>query len=155
MCLQAGDEPTAPIGSVPLLTAAVARYDGSNGTANYASYRARLGLTIATLANNISASTATALLTRVAENAISSADGYAARDVLGFRDPVEGITEAQRCNLRRLAAEAGLGIGTLPESLLQRLTATSDEAAAVLDAALTARRPAHASVPIRDAVTTR
>lgn len=140
MCLQIGKEPTSPCGSLPLLTAAVARYDGCNDTANYASYRARLGLTIATLANNISVSTATALLTRVAGNAISSADGYAARDVLGFRDPVEGITDAQRSHLHRLAADAGLGIGTLPAPLLQRLTAASDEAAAVLDAALAARR---------------
>jgi hypothetical protein len=139
MCLQAGDEPTTPISEVPLVTAAVARYDGSNSTANYASYRARLGLTIATLANNISASTATALLTRVAENAISSADGYAARDVLGFRDPVQGITNAQRSRLSRLAAEAGLGIVNLPESILRRLTASCDEAATLLNAALAAR----------------
>jgi hypothetical protein len=139
MCLQAGDEPTTPIGNVPLVTAAVARYDGSYSTANYASYRARLGLTIATLASNISASTATALLTRVAENAISSADGYAARDVLGFRDPIEGITDAQRSRLSRLAAEAGLGIGMLPEVLLLRLIAATDEAAAVLDSALAVR----------------
>ncbi|MFI5893788.1 hypothetical protein ACIA5D_27175 [Actinoplanes sp. NPDC051513] len=148
MCLPTSDEPTAPTGAVPLLTAAVGRYDGSNSSANYASYRARLGLTIATLANTIRASMATALLTRVAENAISSADGYAARDVLGFRDPIEGITDAQRRRLNYRAAEAGLGIGTLPESILQRLTAGSDEAAAVLGTALvlaSAQTPARRS----------
>ncbi|GIF01608.1 hypothetical protein [Paractinoplanes rishiriensis] len=138
MCLHAGDKPTAAIGEVPLVTAAVARYDGSTGTANYASYRARLGLTIATLTNNISTSTASVLLTRVAEDAINSADGYAARDVLGFRDPVEGVTDAQRRRLSHLAAEAGLGTGTLPQSILRRLTAVSEEALAMLDTALAA-----------------
>jgi hypothetical protein len=155
MCLQASDEPATPIGEAPLVAAAIARYDGSTSTANYASYRARLGLTIATLANNISASTATALLTRVAENAISSADGYAARDVLGFREPVEGITDAQRSRLSRLAEEAGLGIRALPAPILQRLTAASDEAATVLESALAARGLTHTSAAIRDEVTTR
>ncbi|GAA0490568.1 hypothetical protein Ade02nite_23780 [Paractinoplanes deccanensis] len=155
MCLHASDEPTAPTDSMPLLQAAVTRYDGCIGTANYASYRARLGLIIATLADSISPSMATSLLSRVATNAISSADGYAARDVLGFRDLIEGITDAQRSGLNCLAGEAGLAIGTLPESILQSLTAVSDEAAAVLHAALAARSVVHTSVAIKSGVTTR
>jgi hypothetical protein len=136
MCLQNDDEP--PIDTAVLVAAAVRLYERCTGTANYASYQARLGLTIATLAQTISPSTATTLLGHVAQNAISSADGYAARDVLGFREPIEGITDDQRSRLNHLATESGLGVGTLPQPLLRRLTALADEAAAVLDAALTA-----------------
>ena len=59
--------------------------------------------------------------------------------MLGFREPVDGITDSQRSRLSRPAEEAGLGIGTLPESTLQQLTVATYEAAAVLDSALAAR----------------
>ena len=65
-----------------------------------------------------------------------AADGYAARDVLGFREPIEGITDDQRDNLSRLAAESGLGVGTLPQSSLLRLTTAATDAAAALSSAL-------------------
>jgi hypothetical protein len=103
--------------------------------AGYASYRARLGLTIATLASATRPELATELLGRTAEEAIDSTDGYAARDVLGFREPIDGITERQRARLSRLAAQSGLGVGTLPEPTLQLLTAAAHATVAVLDSA--------------------
>jgi len=141
MCLDGGDEPTAPVGAAQLVAAAIGRYAGGNRTANYASYRARLGLTIVTLANSVNPRRATELLGRVAHNAINSKDGYAARDVLGFREPIEGITDDQRSRLSRLAADSGLSVGTLPQQFLHRLTTVADEAAAVLDAALATTSP--------------
>jgi hypothetical protein len=118
------------------LTTAITRYAARTPMAGYASYRARLGLTIATLASAIRPDLATNLLGQIAEAAIDSTDGYAARDVLGFREPIDGITDRQHRDLARLASESGLGVGTLPEPALQRLTTAATEAAAVLDSAL-------------------
>jgi hypothetical protein len=140
MCAEPHDERMARTATAATVAEAVVRYTGRPRTAGYASYHARLGLTIATLANALRPSLAAVLLGRIADDAISSADGYAARDVLGFREPVEGITDDQRSHLRRLAAEAGLGIETLPEPILQRLAAATDEATDALDSALRIRR---------------
>jgi hypothetical protein len=155
MCAEPHDELMARTATASTVAEAVVRYTERPRTAGYASYHARLGLTIATLANAVRPGLATVLLGRIADDAISSADGYAARDVLGFREPVEGITDDQRSRLGRLAAEAGLGIGTLPESILQRLTAATDEAAAVLDSALAARSLSDTNVAVREAVKAR
>ncbi len=118
------------------LTTAITRYAARTPMAGYASYRARLGLTIATLASTIRPDLATNLLGQIAEDAIDSTDGYAARDVLGFREPIGGITDRQHRDLTRLAAESGLGAGTLPEPALQRLTTAANDAVTVLDSAL-------------------
>ena len=147
-------EPTDAL-MAPHLTAAVARYSAREPAAGYASYHARLGLTIATLANSISPNLATELLTYATEDAIDSEDGYAARDVLGFREPIQGITDHQRTDLSRLATESGLGIGTLPQPSLLRLTAAADEAGAVLASALASDNLADACTGTSDEVRTR
>ena len=139
MCIQREDELTAPSDAVPAIVAATARYTGRPRIAGYASYHARLGLTITTLAHPTLPAAATALLAWIARDAINSADGYAARDVLGFHEPIDGITDNQRSDLNRLAHEAGLGIGTLPPPILQRLTTSTDQATDVLDSALSNR----------------
>jgi len=149
MCTEPHDEWMARTATASIVAEAVVRYTERPRTAGYASYHARLGLTITTLANAVRPGLATVLFGRIADDAIRSADGCAARDVLGFREPVEGITDDQRSRLGRLAAEAGLGIGALPESILQRLTAATDEAAAVLDSALAARSLSATGVAIR------
>jgi hypothetical protein len=136
MCTEPGDEQTMATAIVRAVAAAVVRYTGRPRIAGYASYYARLGLTVATLAHPVSPGLATVLLGRVAKDAIGSADGYAARDVLGFREPIDGITDHQRNDLSHVALEAGLGILTLPPPILLRLTAATDEAAAVLASAL-------------------
>ncbi|MFK3984446.1 hypothetical protein ACI2K4_29245 [Micromonospora sp. NPDC050397] len=118
------------------LATAIARFTGRPPIAGYASYRARLGLTIATLAGPLRPEQASEFLRRIAEEAGNAADGYAARDVLGFREPIDGITEQQRRRLSQLKAASGLGIGTLPESTLSRLNSATNDAVAVLDLAL-------------------
>ena len=114
------------------LTTAITRFTARAPMTGYASYRARLGLTIVTLACPVRPDLATNLLGQVAEEAINSTDGYAARDVLGFREPIDGITQHQHNDLTRLAAGAGFDIGTLPESTLQRLITAVDDATTVL-----------------------
>jgi hypothetical protein len=78
------------------------------------------------------------VLGRVAGEAIDSADGYAARDVLGFRELFDGITERQHRDLGRVAAKSGLGTGTIPEPIVECLTAAASEAITALDLALSA-----------------
>jgi hypothetical protein len=135
-CLQVMcTEPTDAL-VVPHVMAAAAKYSAREPVTGYASYRARLGLTIATLANSVSPNLATELLNLTAAEAIESADGYAARDVLGFREPIEGITDNQRRSLSHRTTESGLGVGKLPQPSLLRLTAATDKAAAVLDSTL-------------------
>jgi hypothetical protein len=104
--------------------------------ANYASYRARLGLTLAILAGDTHPAFAAKLLNRVAQHAIHSGDGYAARDVLGFREAQSGITEIQQSCLRNIAAEAGLGLGILPDGVVRSITTTADTAATALNTTL-------------------
>lgn len=120
------------------LTTAIERFTARTPTAGYASYRARLGLTIATLANPTHPDLATDLLNHVAEETINSADGYAARDLLTIRHPTEGITQPQRQLLGRLASQSGIGAGTLPAATLQELTNAANGALASLRAALQA-----------------
>ena len=135
-CLQIMCAETTDALMGPYLTAAVASYSAREPLAGYASFHARLGLTIATLAHTISPDVAPELLNCAAEDAIDAADGYAARDIIGFRETIDGITDNQRTNLSRLAAESGLGIGKLPEPSLLRLINGATDAAAALSSAL-------------------
>ncbi|WP_128763684.1 hypothetical protein [Micromonospora sp. MW-13] len=89
---------------------------------SYASYRALLGLAGAILANATQPELAARLLHHTARQAIDTADGYAARDILGFREPLKGITADQHAALRRIATTAGLGLGELPEEVVRHLT---------------------------------
>ncbi len=118
------------------LMTAIPRLAVPSPAANYASYRARLGLTLAVLARQTRPELATRLLSHVAQQAINSADGYAARDVLGFRKPLTGITEHQQVSLRRITTESGLGLGGLPDAVAHSITTTADAALKVLDIAL-------------------
>ncbi|OON28178.1 hypothetical protein BSA16_28230 [Micromonospora sp. Rc5] len=101
---------------------------------NYASYRARLGLAGAILANATQPELATRLLHHTARQGIDTADGYAARDILGFREPPQGITADQHAALRRIATTAGLGLGELPEEVVRHLTTAADMAVQALAA---------------------
>lgn len=139
-------EPTDPRRTHDL-TAAVTRFTARTPAPGYAVFHTNLGLTIAALSADVRPAAATGLLGRIADDAIASADGYAARDVLGFPKPIDGITHDQRRDLRRLATGSGLGIGTLPEPIVHRLTATADEAVAVLEFALAAQNAADARPP--------
>lgn len=103
---------------------------------NYASYRTRLGLAIAILGTPTRAEFAADVLYRTAQNAVESKDGYAARDILSFREPIGGITPDQHTDLRRTAADAGLAPAALPGRASEQLSRIADKAEAALDAAL-------------------
>ena len=121
------------------LANALRRFAASDTATNYASYRARLGLTLAILANATQPELAVKVLGRVAKHAIDSGDGYAARDVLGFREPIDGISEPHRTHLSRIAVNAGIGLGQLPDDAVNSVTANTDLAVKAIDVALNAR----------------
>ena len=125
-------EPTGPLIAQHLDTA-IRRFAAPSPAANYASYRVRLGLTLVILANPTRPRLAKMLLRHIAAFAIESADGYAARDVLGFRDPIDGITDTPRATLRHIAVQAGLGTGPLPETSVQQMSDACDQAVLVLE----------------------
>ncbi|MER6176520.1 hypothetical protein [Streptosporangium sp. NPDC001681] len=99
----------------------VACFLGQEPVPGYAVFRARLGLTVVTLAGADS-DVGDRVLARVATEVIEAGDGYAARDVLGYPDTSKSLTDAQREALSRLVICSGLGSGTLPEPLLNSLT---------------------------------
>ncbi|TNH23107.1 hypothetical protein FHG89_27735 [Micromonospora orduensis] len=103
---------------------------------NYASYRTRLGLATAILASPTRAELAADILHRTAQRAIESKDGYAARDILAFRESIGGITPDQRTDLRRTAADAGLAPAGLPDEGLEQVSRLAVLAESALDAAL-------------------
>jgi hypothetical protein len=127
--------PTDPTATTHLTTA-VDRYRGRTPITGYASYRARLGLTIATLATDIRPDLAAELVRQIADEAITSADGYTARDVLGFRQPNAAITQHQKTTLTHLTTDAGLGTRSLPDTTLDQLTTAADAATHILNSVL-------------------
>jgi hypothetical protein len=78
----------------------------------YAVFRARLGLTVVTLASNADSKVADRVLAHVAAEATEAGDGYAARDVLGYLSTLTGSTNVQREALSRLVSRSGQRSGT-------------------------------------------
>ncbi|HEX8343330.1 MAG TPA: hypothetical protein VF657_01120 [Actinoplanes sp.] len=117
------------------LETALVHYRARGPMPGYASYRARLGLTIVTLSSHVRVDTAAALLRQVADEAIASLDGYAARDVLGSLEPTNRITDRQHAQLTAIATESGLG-QPLPDPAKRQVVCATARAEAVLDAAL-------------------
>ncbi|WP_433259677.1 hypothetical protein ACQPYK_48835 (plasmid) [Streptosporangium sp. CA-135522] len=115
------------------IAAMVGHFLGREPVRGYAFFRARLGLTVVTFVSGADPDAAGRLLARVASEAIEAGDGYAARDVLGYRSPLTGLTDAPREALAKVVAASGLGMGTMPQELLADLLAAakvSTEAAA-------------------------
>jgi hypothetical protein len=102
----------------------------------YATFRAQLGLTVATLASVANPDAASQILARVADEVIASGDGYAARDVLRHPDAQTTVAIGQYTALTDLLAASGLGAGTLPETLRDSLLISTRAAAQALGASL-------------------
>jgi hypothetical protein len=92
----------------------------------YAPYYARLALSVGTLAAGLYPEAANRVLARAAEEALKSADGYAAREIVGLTDRALCPGEQPRRALIDLAASSGLGTGPLPEPLLDSLLVSVD-----------------------------
>ncbi|MEV6964427.1 hypothetical protein AB0M47_04865 [Hamadaea sp. NPDC051192] len=132
-----------PASSLTAHHLAIARrgLDQPSPGANYASYRAKLGLTVAILTSPIDAGGAGEIVHRLAVEAIATADGYAARDVLLFREPIDGITTDQHAALEGIVQRAGLGKGQLRPAQQQDLARVAATSANVIQYALNAAAP--------------
>ncbi|PZG18016.1 hypothetical protein [Nonomuraea aridisoli] len=95
-------------------------------------FRARLGLTVATIAQSSDPDAAGRVRAQVAAEVIESGDGYAARDIL--RHPL--AYEAHRDALAGIVASSGLRAGIIPAPLLDTLTCSAKTACELLTAAL-------------------
>jgi len=119
-------------------TTMINRFLGQRSKPGYAVFRARLGLTSTTLANRTDPAAATEVLNRTANEAITAADGYAARDLLNYRSDVSALTEPHRRALTDLVTASGLGANFVPPALAESL-ATSTQVAAEALALATSR----------------
>ena len=119
------------------VAAMVAHFRRHEPMPGYAVFRARLGLTVVTLASATDPGTAARVLTQVAGEAIDAGDGYAARDVLGFHGAIADVTEPQRRALSGLVTDSGLGSRTLLEPLLKSFVASVEMAKEALAASTT------------------
>lgn len=107
----------------------------------YAPYFARLGLSVATLAAALYPEAATRALARAAEAALKSGDGYAAREIIGFKSTALCLEQQHREALTGLAASSGLGAGPLPEPLLDSFLVSVDIAEKALTTAVSRTVP--------------
>ncbi|GAA3251195.1 hypothetical protein [Nonomuraea helvata] len=99
-------------------------------------FRARLGLTVATIASSSHPHTADQVHAQVAAEVIESGNGYAARDVLTNPRPLAGVSEAHRRALTGIVAASGLRAGTIPAPLLDTLTTSVKTAGEMLASAV-------------------
>jgi hypothetical protein len=129
MC--AGDQKAAE------LAATLARgFAAADPIPGYAVYRARLGLTVVTLACGLDPAAAGDVTRAVAAEAIASADGNATREVLTHPDAGTWLPSSQRQSLRGILDAAGLGAGSIPEPLYRKLLTAAAAAETQLRAAL-------------------
>lgn len=114
----------------------IGHFVGQEPVPAYAAFRAQIGLTVATLAGTTDPEAANGVLAQVADEVIKVHGGYAARDVLWYRDTQANLTNEQRGALSELLVSSGLGAGTLPESLLTSLLDSTRAAADVVGTSL-------------------
>lgn len=114
--------------------AMITRYVEHRPAPGYAVFRAQLGLTVAALADATDVDAASRIHAQVADEAIASGDGYAAREVLHCRRTT--ATDSQRAKLTNLVHASGLGTGEIPASLRQRLLDSVHTAAEALSQSL-------------------
>jgi hypothetical protein len=118
------------------VTTMITRFAEYQPMRGYAFFRAQLGLCVATLAGTVDPDASSRVLAQVADEAIESADGYGAREVLRHHDIHAAVTEGQYSALTDLLNASGLGSGAIPEPLLRNLLDSTWLAAAELGAAL-------------------
>lgn len=118
------------------VTAMIARFVEHQPIPGYAFFRAQLGLTATILTATIDPEAASRVLVQVADEVIESGDGYAARETPRHHDTLAPVTDGQHAVLTDLLAASGLGTGTMPEPLRQRLLDSTWAAAQELRASL-------------------
>ncbi|MEU8216760.1 hypothetical protein AB0C47_13420 [Micromonospora taraxaci] len=126
---------TAPGPDNPRMSTMVELFLAHEPVPGYAVYRARWGLTVATLASAHHEPTAQHVLDQVAAEVLEAHDGYAAREVFGHRTAMQ-IKDPLNQGLSRTVTAAQLGVGTTSETTLRTLHHEVQRAESVLADAL-------------------
>ena len=129
MCSYAAGKPVSAE-----VAAMVGAFQDQQSTPGYAPYYARLGLSVATLAAGLYPEEANRALSRAASEALKSADGYASREIAGFKSAVIHLEVQDRKALNDQVSSSGLGAGRLPGALFDSLVVSVDIAEAALKA---------------------
>ncbi|MFF0250158.1 hypothetical protein [Streptosporangium sandarakinum] len=109
------------------ITTMVDRFLEQEPRQGYEVFRARLGLTVATLAGDTDPLATARVFAQVATETIEAGDGYAAREVIKHRGTTE-LPPTQREALAGLVTSSALGSGALPESVLTSLISSVEAA---------------------------
>lgn len=142
-CLKVMCTGTAGVSARRDISTMIGHFAGQEQMPGYEAFRAQLGLTVTALASATDPEAADAVLAQVADEVIKTGDGYAARDVLRYRDSRANLTNEQREALSGLLVSSGLGAGALPEPLLKSLLDSTQAAAKVVRMSLPQqKRPA-------------
>jgi hypothetical protein len=128
-------EPEAA-GTSGLLNGVSGRYLRQRRERGFASYQARLGVSIALLAQPVLPDLAAQVLGHAADVVIASGDGYGARDLSGAVGLPGVITVRQREKLTALVTAAGFNGVSPDDAAAARLSDTAAEAVRVLTRAL-------------------
>lgn len=104
----------------------------------YVAHRARHGVTVALLARATENPHADDMVRQVADEAIGTLDGYAAREVLRHAD--WGLSEQDHGRLERIMERSGLTGGRLTGQMLTKLQNAADSAASTLGETLASGR---------------
>ncbi|RSM36432.1 hypothetical protein DMB66_60115, partial [Actinoplanes sp. ATCC 53533] len=135
-CLQLMFRQPGTPGSANLLNAAVGRYLQARPEKGFISYRTRLGVTLALIAQPSDPGLAARVLQHATESVIASDDGYGARDLSGSNGLLGTITAGQREKLTAIMTASGL-YGVSPnDPVITHLTSMAAEAAKVLTESL-------------------
>ncbi|MFY1595948.1 hypothetical protein [Micromonospora sp. WMMD737] len=102
------------------VSAMVEQFLAQGPVTDYAVYRVRWGLTVATLSSKYDEATAQQLLRHVATEVLEEPDGYAAREVLGHRTALH-LKEPHEHALAHIMTTAGLRAGSMSEATLRTL----------------------------------
>ncbi|HTJ68775.1 MAG TPA: hypothetical protein VL551_14665 [Actinospica sp.] len=131
LCLHAADTATAADAE-----STVNNFLEQHPVPGYAPYHARLGMTVVALAAELHPKAANRALAHTVEMALKSADGYAARELLGRTNVGVQLQASDHRALSELAASSGLGVGELAEPLLDSVLLSTDLAKKALSAAI-------------------
>ncbi|HLV45103.1 MAG TPA: hypothetical protein VKY39_09105, partial [Aggregatilineales bacterium] len=100
-------------------------------------FRLRLGLTILDLAT--SPNLTEAVYGSLISEMLTTADGYAAREILAHDRGRDMLREAEKLTLASAVLDAGLGLGNIPASLMGELLTAAKLSEAVVQDSLTAQ----------------
>ncbi|GAA3252890.1 hypothetical protein [Nonomuraea helvata] len=114
----------------------IERYLAGSPEPGHAVFRARLGLAVVDLTTCAAPARVHPAYTRLVEDALDSADGYVAREVLahdGCRSFLDHVDEKA---LTSAAESAGLGIGSIPDQLMADLLAAVERSETAIERVL-------------------